>query len=118
MTKKLPNYLRTFRKRSGLSQAEVAYLLGCEYGTNISRYECNSRLPNLKTVLALEIIYQIESKHLFEGFYHDTAYQVKKRAARLEQRLRKQKRDPSTLHKLRCIENLLNALSEDASLQS
>ena len=29
---KLANYLRAYRKRSGLSQSEVAYLLGCKNG--------------------------------------------------------------------------------------
>jgi transcriptional regulator with XRE-family HTH domain len=36
---KLENYLRTYRKRSGLSQDEVAFLSGCQTGTKVSRYE-------------------------------------------------------------------------------
>ncbi len=35
---KLANYLRAYRKRSGLSQSEVAYLLGCKNGAQVSRY--------------------------------------------------------------------------------
>ena len=89
--------MRTFRKRSGLSQAEVAFLLGCEYGTSISRYERFQRLPNLKTVLTLELIYQSESKHLFEGIYHQQAYQLIKRSAILERKIRKQ--PPSAMQK-------------------
>lgn len=112
MSNKLPNYLRTYRKRSGLSQAEVAFLLGCEHGTKISRYERLQRIPNLKTVLALEMIYKTSGKHLFEGIYHEIAYQVKNRAAILEEDLKSQERNPSLLHKLRCLEELLRRLEK------
>ncbi len=43
-------YLRTYRKRSGLTQSEVARLLGLESGQLISRYERLDRSPNLETV--------------------------------------------------------------------
>ena len=38
-THKLENYLRTYRKRSGLTQREVAFLVGCRNGAQVSRYE-------------------------------------------------------------------------------
>ena len=114
MTNKLPNYLRTFRKRSGLSQTEVAFLLGCEYGTSISRYERNQRLPNLKTALTLELIYQTESKHLFEGIYHSQAYQLKKRAAMLEKHIRKRPRSAVQKYKLDYLKILRSLLEGNA----
>lgn len=112
MSNKLPNYLRTFRKRSGLSQAEVAFLLGCIYGTKLSRYERNQRLPNLKTVLTLELIYQSESKHLFKGIYHDLAYQLKERIAILEKQLRKKPTSPALTHKLSSLKSLQSHLKD------
>ncbi|MEM8484446.1 MAG: helix-turn-helix transcriptional regulator [Bacteroidota bacterium] len=111
MSNKLPNYLRTFRKRSGLSQAEVAFLLGCEHGTKISRYERQQRIPNLKTVLALEVVYKTMSKHLFEGVYHEIEYQVKERVAILHKQITKKETTPTTLHKLRSLKELLDELS-------
>jgi hypothetical protein len=47
--RKLPNYLRTYRRRACLSQDEVAYVLGCRSGSKISRYENCSRLPTPET---------------------------------------------------------------------
>jgi hypothetical protein len=41
---KLPHYLRTFRKHSGLSQDELAYLLYLQSGTKVCRYE---RFPSV-----------------------------------------------------------------------
>ena len=45
MASYLHNYLRTYRKRAGLSQAEVAFLLGCHSGAKVSRYEHAARRP-------------------------------------------------------------------------
>ena len=39
MPHKLENYLRTYRRRAGLSQDEMAFLLGTKSGTKVSRYE-------------------------------------------------------------------------------
>src|ERR1700756_3249558 len=36
---RLPNYLRAQRRKSGLSQNEIAYLLGRMNGAQVSRYE-------------------------------------------------------------------------------
>jgi len=54
---KLENYLRTYRKQSGLSQDEVAYLLGCQNGTKVSRYERFARKPSLETLFAYEVVF-------------------------------------------------------------
>ena len=55
MSHKLQNYLRTYRKRSGLSQDEVAFLLGCQTGAKVSRYEPFARKPSLETLFAYEV---------------------------------------------------------------
>lgn len=44
---KLDNYLRTYRKKLGLTQREVAFLLGCHSGAKVSRYERSARIPLL-----------------------------------------------------------------------
>src|SRR5258708_38807061 len=50
----LHNYLRAHRKRLGLSQDEVAYLLGAESGAKVCRYERLVRGASLETALAFE----------------------------------------------------------------
>ena len=73
-SRKLPNYLRTYRKRAGLSQEEVAFLLGCQDGHKASRYELRKRKPNLETVLAYELIFGTPARELFAGVFEDVAY--------------------------------------------
>lgn len=76
-----PNYLRTHRKRASLSQRHIAMLLGARSGTKISRYEHYSRIPDLMTVFALEIIYGIPARDLFAGMYDEARRTTLRRAA-------------------------------------
>lgn len=80
----LPNYLRSQRKRLGLSQDEVAFLLGTQDGAQVSRYESFARVPTLETALALEIILEKPARELFGGLYRDLELKVAGRTALLE----------------------------------
>ena len=65
---KLHNYLRSHRKRCGLTQAEVAFLVGCKSSSKISGYERRGRLPSLKTLFAFESVYDAPAHEIFAGF--------------------------------------------------
>ena len=56
---KIMSYLKTYRKKGGLTQDEVAFLLGCESGTKISRFEHRARQPNLETAFACQVVFGI-----------------------------------------------------------
>jgi transcriptional regulator with XRE-family HTH domain len=79
----LPNYLRTNRKRLGLSQDEVAYLLGAESGAKVCRYERFAREPGLRAALACEAIFQKSIRELFAGLYQEIEREVRERAKKL-----------------------------------
>jgi DNA-binding XRE family transcriptional regulator len=66
---KLPHYLRTHRRRVGLYQKDVAYLLGLKNAKSVSRHENYVRVPNLYTACAYEIIFQAPLRDLFSGIY-------------------------------------------------
>lgn len=80
---RLPNYLRKYRKRLGLTQKEVAFLLGTESGTKISRYECFSRDPGFETALAYEAIFDEPVSKLFPGIYEKIEAEMRERAKML-----------------------------------
>src|SRR5437016_1250098 len=107
MSRTLPNYLRTHRKRAGLSQEEVADLLGCRFGTKLSRYECFNREPNLVTALACQIIFGVPMRELFPGIYEEALRRVTPRARRLIEQIEQQPSNSKSAHKLallrRCI---------------
>ena len=82
-THKLENYLRTFRRRSGLTQREVAFLLGWENGAQVSRYEKRRRLPPLATALACEAVCGVPAAELFAGVRESAVKTIRRRMVEL-----------------------------------
>ena len=86
-THKLENYLRAYRKRSGLTQREVAFLLGCENGAQVSRYEKRRRVPPLRMALACEAVFGVPAAELFGGMREGVGKVIGKRLMELRSRL-------------------------------
>src|SRR5207244_12576941 len=108
-THKLENYLRTYRKRSGLTQREVAFLVGCRNGAQVSRYEKRRRLPPLRTALACEAAFAVPVSELFAGLRDAAGQAVGERLLAL-----KSKRESSPTHgrEARIAEHKLRWLDE------
>jgi transcriptional regulator with XRE-family HTH domain len=86
MASKLPNYLRSYRKQWGLTQTDVAYLLGSKSPGKVSEYESFDRLPNLKTALLYEAIFGAPVSRLFAGVYQQVEKDAARRARLLQQK--------------------------------
>ena len=71
MEQPFANYLRTYRKKSGLSQDQVAEVLGLYSGQTFSRYECLARIPSLETALGCQVLFGVLPHRLFPGLYTD-----------------------------------------------
>lgn len=99
-SRKLQNYLRMHRKRAGLSQDEVAFLLGCQSGAKVSRYERLARVPTLETALAYEAIFGVPARELFAGVFQKVEETIHKRAQVLVEKLNAAKPDRVTRQKL------------------
>jgi transcriptional regulator with XRE-family HTH domain len=84
MPRKLPHYLRIERRRAGLSQTDIAVLLGVRTASKISRYERGRRLPPLKTALAYEAILGKPIAELFAGTFAPIEGEVQRRARSLK----------------------------------
>jgi transcriptional regulator with XRE-family HTH domain len=88
-TQKLENYLRMYRKRSGLTQQDMAYLLGFEDKSQVSRYEKRKRVPPLGMALACEAALGIPVGVLFAGIREAAGKQIRRRFLALRSRLEK-----------------------------
>src|SRR6266478_9572943 len=86
-TRRLPNYLRTYRKHSGLSQSEVSFLIRLKDKSELSRYERNLRQPSLRVALACQELYGVTVSGLFAGFTDSVAQDTRNRMKRLKTRL-------------------------------
>lgn len=100
-TDPLSNYLKMYRKRSGLSQPELAFLLGCRDGSKISRYERGRRSPSLDALIALQVVFHGPTEALFVGRYGQVLRELRARAKRLIRRVEAAgAADPRTRRKL------------------
>lgn len=103
----LTTYLLTYRKRTGLSQGEIAFLLGISSGTTVSKHETGARKPFLKAALSYEIILGEPACELFAGWYLELDGSIRKRAALLRKRLSALPGTPANVQKLKAIRRLL-----------
>ena len=107
----LQHYLRTYRRRSGLSQEEVARLLGATTGTKVSRYENFKRQPAVITVFAYEIIFNRPVRDLFAGTYATVCRDVRARAARLVKTLVTDSPNPRVARKIELLRTIVESAS-------
>jgi transcriptional regulator with XRE-family HTH domain len=105
VSEKLSNYLKAERKRTGLSQKEVAFLLGCTSGAKVSRYERFHREPTLRTALAYEALFHVPVAELFAGMAEETQRDTRRRARRLTRRLANRHVEHALRQKLAALES-------------
>lgn len=72
--------LRGARRRSGLNQTELSFLVGQKGGTGISRIEGGERVPSVEMALAFEAIFRIPVRVLFEEIFVKVEAEVKSQA--------------------------------------
>jgi transcriptional regulator with XRE-family HTH domain len=106
MDHRLNSYLRTFRRRSGFTQKELAFLIGLESRTNVSRLERSVRRPTTDALIICVFVFGASHFQLFPGLVCELQDAVLERANELYERLQG---NPSrtTRAKLDFLEELL-----------
>ncbi len=84
---KLHNYIAAHRQAAGLSQRELAVLIGVPNRSIIAKFETGRRPPNLRVLLALEIVFDTPTAELFAGLREQRAQHVEERIRELHARL-------------------------------
>ena len=110
------NYLRTARRRAGLSQDEVALLLGKGSGDTVSRHENYTRTPSVPTVFAYEVIFRANSRELFAGAYEQVRRSIIARSKTLITALSCQSGNTRALRKLRYLESIVEGEQHNQKL--
>ncbi len=75
------------RKRLGLSQREMAFLLACDTPTAIARHELFETTPNLEMVFAYAFIFKTPASVLFPGVFEDVKRKTLKRIRLLSEKM-------------------------------
>ncbi|WP_375414588.1 helix-turn-helix transcriptional regulator [uncultured Bradyrhizobium sp.] len=107
----LDSYLRVHRKKWGLSQDELAGLIGSRSGATVSRLEGLRRHPNLRTAFAVQIIFGEPLEKLFPKVFDQVEDALMRRANALHEELQGTA-GISTRLKLDLLDNLFKRASE------
>lgn len=78
------NYLRTHRRKSGLTQRELAYLLGYRAQGQVSRHERTKDVPSFLVAIGYEIVFRVPVAELFPGAYAHVGRLIEARVAEME----------------------------------
>lgn len=87
MRKHSYSFVRAERRRWGLTQAEVAALLGVESATTVSRIERAVRQPTAATVIAYSVLFGLPVSELFVSLHDRIEGEVFVAARRLHDTL-------------------------------
>jgi len=111
MADRLANYVRAQRKKAGLSQRDLAFILGYGKAGAVSRHELSRSLPPLIMALAYEVIFQTPIAELFPGLHETVESAIENEIAEFESRLLKEKNKKPT-RSSRQIDRKLEWLAE------
>ncbi len=109
MYEPLENYMKTYRKRRGFSQEEVAFLIGSEAGTTVMRHETNARVPSLETAILYQVILGAPVTELFSGMLRSAEDVVSAQAEELLVQLKEAKDCPRVRRKIESAVALMNS---------
>ena len=86
-TRHMPALLRTHRRSWGMTQRELADLLGFESPAHVSRIEQGKRTPSTETALACTALFGVPLQELFPQLATEIEERLLERATRLHQGL-------------------------------
>jgi DNA-binding XRE family transcriptional regulator len=83
----MPSHLRTHRRKTGLSQRDLASIVGLITELQISRHERAHTLPLFLTAISYEVVFQVSIAELFPGIYETVRHNIEKRLDEIEEKL-------------------------------
>ena len=81
------NFLKLYRRRAGLTQAEAAILTGSRNRLQFARYERHFVDPPLRTAVACEQVFGVPISELFAGLNAEVNATTLRRTRRFKERL-------------------------------
>jgi transcriptional regulator with XRE-family HTH domain len=114
MNQRVKAYLRPLHRRFGLSQRELAFLIGAKSGTVVSRIERLKLVPSLSRTRAFVLVFGTPALELFPELFAEIRELVRGRARELYDGLQG---NPSkaTRAKLDFLEEVLDRLEGEPS---
>ena len=109
MSRYLPSYLKPLRVQRGLSQPELARLLGIS-ASLLSLVETLKRRPTARVILPAEVVFGVPARRIFPGAYVDIERDIAHRARSLVTQLRRRP-TRGRIEKRRLLKELMKRLA-------
>jgi len=105
------NYVKAHRKRLGLSQNELGYLLGFDGHTSVSRIEQGKQDPLLRDMIALECLFEKAASRIFPESYAKITSQLIRRIDLFDGHLKEEPETQSNMLKLQALRDIRKRVS-------
>jgi transcriptional regulator with XRE-family HTH domain len=105
------NFLRIYRKRSPLTQSDIAYLLELPDYSSISRYEKSQRTPSIELLLVYHHLFNTSIEIFFEPQSYETLPVLVERIEHLISDLKKQDDVQNHTSRIKFLEEVLIRLT-------
>jgi DNA-binding XRE family transcriptional regulator len=83
----LASYLKSHRMKSGMSQRELADLIGILADHQISKHERSATVPSLLAALSYQVVFSVPITELFPGIYESVRMNLEERLCEMETEL-------------------------------
>lgn len=102
--------MRLLRRRLGLSQRELAFVLGYDTDSQVSRIENGSRTPQLVEVLVIELVFGVPAVTVFPEVRHAIGRRIRRRLKLVLADTIASAPDPRVAYKVEQIQRVLASL--------
>jgi len=109
------NYLRVYRKRSWLTQSDIAFLMKLPGYTNLSRCEKGQRTPSIEMILIYHILFNTPIEFFFQKQKLFLQEEMLSRIKQLIEDLRPHDKIPKVQRRITFLRSSLTKLSNTNS---
>jgi len=109
------NFLRLFRKRSPLTQSDIAYLMGLSDDSKISRCEKGLREPSTELLIVYHLLFNTSIESFFEYQSNVVRSSLLKRIGCLVDDLKQQKSNSHSAYRIGFLEQVSNRLHTETA---
>ena len=107
-----PNFLRIYRKRSPLTQADIAFLLKLPDYSNISRWEKGQRAPGIEMMLVYHYLFDTSIESFFEPQSKTILTELLEGIGQLISEIKKEEATPKNTYRIKFLEEIIIRLSK------
>jgi transcriptional regulator with XRE-family HTH domain len=87
LNSRMASYLRSHRLKTGMSQRELADLVGIVSHQQVSQHERAAAIPSLTSALAYQIVFRVPMTELFPSLVESVKLNVEERLYRKQEKL-------------------------------